>query len=422
MNEDFLSFVWKYRLYSKDLVTTSGETVTVLKPGEQHRNAGPDFFNARIRIGDTLWAGNIEIHVKASDWYRHMHQHDKAYNSVILHVVYEADAEIIINDMTTVPTVCLATQTEPGIIQRYRDMRLSPLTIPCGSNISEVPPPVLNIWLERMLVERLEQKSLVIEQALQVNRGDWDDAFYQLLARNFGFNINAGPFEMLARCMPRKLLLKHADQLQQVEALLFGQAGFLEDEFTDDYPKALQAEYRFLAKKYGLMPLDRHIWKQLRMRPANFPTLRISQFASIWVSGRVSFQVIREIDDMHRIMNLFQVRASHYWCNHFVFDKTTRFAFRHLGDTSVKNILINTIAPFLFYYGKTMGDEKASVQAYSILQGIPSEVNHLLTEWSRLGIEVENAWKGQALIGLYKNYCSEKKCLNCSLGTAILRK
>lgn len=421
MNEDFLSFIWKFRLYSRNLVTTSGEVVTVIKPGEQHRNAGPDFFNARIRIGETLWAGNVEIHVKASDWYRHMHQSDKAYNSVILHVVYEADAEIIIGDMTTVPTVCLSSQLDPGILKKYRDMKASKLTIPCSKTVAQVAEPLMNLWLERMIIERLEQKSVVIEQVLQVNRGHWEDAFYQLMARNFGFNVNAGPFEMLARCLPRHLLLKHADHPLQTEALLFGQAGFLEEEFADEYPRKLRQEYQFLARKYGLLPLDKHLWKLLRMRPANFPSLRISQFGALLTSGKISFSQIREMDTAEEIIRLFQVTTTPYWFTHFVFDKPARFASRHLGSDSIRNIIINTIAPFLFYYGKSIGDEIYESRAYTLLKEMPNENNHILTEWLRAGVPIENAWQGQALLGLYKSYCSQKKCLNCSLGTALLK-
>jgi len=422
MNEDFLSFIWKYRLYNSDLKTTAGVPVTVIKPGEQHSNSGPDFFNARIRIGETLWAGNVEIHVLASDWYRHRHQTDKAYNNVILHVVYEADSEIIIGDMTTVPTIALIDQANMSVLKNYRSLRTSRLNIPCGSQLQSVPELIFNSWSDRMLVERLEHKSIQIELALQVNRGDWEDAFYQLLARNFGFHVNAGPFEMLARCLPRNLLLRHADQLHQVEALVFGQSGLMDGIFKDEYPALLQKEYHFLSRKYGLMPLDKHIWKLLRMRPANFPTIRMSQFAKLISANDVSMQNLLLVPSTTPILEKFNVSASPYWNNHYLFDKPTRYKPANLGEASVNNILINTIAPFLFYYGRNKGTESACEQAFSLLRNLPSEKNHILDEWMKHGVHADSAYSGQALLGLHKDYCSQKKCLNCSLGITILNK
>jgi hypothetical protein len=421
MNEQFLSFVWKFRLYSANLTTTSGQPVRVIKPGEQNSNSGPDFFNARIYIGDTLWAGNVEIHVKASDWYRHRHQSDSAYNNVILHVVYEADMDIIAGDLTTIPTLDLSTHTDPQVLKNYRHMRASGMKIPCGKSLLQLKSITVQQWIDRMLVERLEHKSLHIEQVLQVNRNDWEDAFYQLLARNFGFHVNAGPFEMLARCLPRTLLLRHASQLHQAEALAFGQAGLLEGEYADEYPALLQKEYRFLSKKYGLLPLDPHLWKLLRMRPANFPAIRISQFVALITSGNFTFQHVIEQEDPENLIRTLAVQASPYWCNHYQFDKATRFGSRILGVTSAQNIIINTIAPTLFYYGKQRDDHRVCELAFSLLRNIPAESNHILALWKEYGITADSAYTGQALTGLYNNLCSQKKCLICSLGTEILR-
>lgn len=422
MNEDFLSFVWKYRLYNSDLQTTTGIAVTVINPGEQQFNSGPDFFNARIRIGDTLWAGNVEIHVLASDWYRHRHQSDKAYDNVILHVVYNADSDIITGDMTTIPTIALNEQADAEVFKKYINLKTSRLHIPCSNQLQTVPEILFNGWIDRMLVERMEYKSLQIELALQVNRGDWEDAFYQLLARNFGFHVNAGPFEMLARCLPRNLLLRHGDQLHQAEALVFGQSGLLEGKFTDDYPLQLQSEYQFLSRKNGLMPLDKHLWKLLRMRPANFPTLRLSQFARLVTSPGFSMQELLELDSPELIMNKFRVSASPYWNTHYLFDKATRFRGSNLVETSIMNILINTIAPFLFYFGKSRGEAAVCEKAFEILRNLPAEQNHVVDEWKRNGAKTGSAYTGQALTGLYKDYCSQKKCLNCSLGISILNK
>lgn len=422
MNEDFLSFVWKYRLYNSDLRTTTGIPVTVISPGEQQSDAGPDFFNARIQIGDTLWAGNVEIHVKASDWYRHHHQNDKSYNNVILHVVYEADSDIISADMTTVPTISFSDQAKDEVLKNYSGLRASRLQIPCSAQLNSIPELTLHASTDRMLVERLEYKSVQIELALHVNRGDWEDAFYQLLARNFGFHVNAGPFEMLARCLPKNLLLRHADQLHQVESLVFGQAGLLEGKFENEYPSLLQKEYNFLSKKYGLMPLDSHIWKLLRMRPANFPTIRLSQFAKLISTDTISMQKLLAGLTADDLMNIFRVSASPYWSNHYLFDKPTRFRPANLGDASIRNIIINTIAPVLFYYGRNRMEDQVCELAFDLLRKMPSEKNHILDEWNRHGIKTDSAYTGQALLGLFKNYCSQKKCLNCSLGVTILNR
>lgn len=422
MNEQFLSFIWKHRLFSGELTTSGGVPVQVMKPGEQNNHSGPDFFNALIRIGETLWAGNVEIHVKASDWYRHHHQTDKAYGNVILHVVYEADMDIITPDLTTIPTLELKSHTDAAVLKKYLGFKNSKMSIPCGNSLGELKPVTLAGWLDRMLVQRLEHKSVLIAQALSVNRNDWEDAFYQLLARNFGFNVNAGPFEMLARVLPRQLLMRHASQPHQIESLVFGQAGFLETEFKDEYPQLMQSEYRFLSRKYGLLPLDRHIWKMLRMRPANFPTIRLSQFANLMSSGSVSFSNLLEKPSLSEIRKILQVRASPYWNTHFIFDKPSGFAFRALGDASVHNIIVNTIAPFLFYFGRQRNDHEISDHAFALLRDTPPESNHILDEWKRLGVPSHNAFTGQSLIGLYNDLCSKKKCLICALGTEILRK
>ena len=422
MNEQFLSFIWKHRLFSGNLTTSAGVPVTVLKPGEQNNHSGPDFFNSLIRIGDTLWAGNVEIHVRASDWYRHHHHSDKAYGNVILHVVYEADMEIINPDLTTIPTLELKSNTDSSILKKYLGFRNSKMSIPCGNRISEVNPVNLTGWIDRMLVQRLEHKSLMIAHALTVNKNDWEDAFYQLLARNFGFGVNAQPFEMLARCLPRQLLMRHSTQLHQIEALVFGQAGFLENDWTDEYPRLLRAEYRFWSKKYGLLPLDRHIWKMLRMRPANFPTIRLSQFANLMTSGHFSWRQVLEHPELPEMENRLQVQASPYWHTHYHFDRPSPFAVRSMGNASVQNIIVNTVAPFLFYFGRLRQEDAVCEQAFTLLKTIPPETNHILSEWNRFGVAAADAYTGQSLIGLYHDLCSKKKCLICALGTEILRK
>jgi len=422
MNESFLSFVWKYRLYSPDLLTHSGESVKVISPGEQHSNAGPDFFNARIRIGETEWAGNVEIHTRASDWYRHSHHTDDAYSNVILHVVYELDTDIITGNMTVVPAIELKKFIDDGLLSRFNKLRNSAGHIPCGRSLAEAGKLIRINLTDRMLTERLEHKSLIIELALAASKNDLEEMFYLVLARNFGFNVNSGPFEMLARCIPRKLVIKYTGDRIQAEALLFGQAGLLQDQFDDDYPRLLQKEYRFISSKYQLIPMQKHLWKFLRMRPSNFPTIRMSQFAHLVTKNEFTLQRILETEELEQVKKMLNVSASHYWETHYVFDKISRFGNRDLGRSSVENILINTVIPVLFYFGRWRGEDQVVEKAFGWLKELASETNTIINLWRQFGVIPANAYESQALLGLYQNFCSRKKCLNCNLGITILRK
>lgn len=420
MNEHLISHLWKYRLYNKELFTTTGLPVTVIKPGEQQSHAGPDFFNARIRIGETLWAGNVEIHVKSSDWYRHGHQSDRSYDNVILHVVYESDTEIIQDNLLVVPTVSLSNQMDRSIFERITDLRNSTAEIPCGESLGQLESVVMKSWLDRMLVERLEHKSRLVDLALCANRNDWEDAFFQLLARNFGFKVNALPFEMLARVLPRKLLLRYRDRLEVVEALVFGQAGFLEEEMVEEYPTILRKEYAFLAKKLGLLPIEKHLWKFLRMRPSGFPTIRLSQFAMLIAQNGFSFSEVLDEKDPIRLIDRLKVQASTYWDTHYVFNKIAPFGVKSIGSDSADNIIINTVAPALFYYGRKNNDLHLVDRAIVLLQSIAYEKNKVLDSWSHVGMHASNAFDSQALLHLHANYCSTKRCLDCAIGRQLV--
>jgi hypothetical protein len=421
MNETFLSFIWKYRLYTTDLRTTSGELVTVLSPGEQNSNSGPDFFNARLRIGETVWAGNVEIHLRSSDWYRHSHQSDLAYASVILHVVYEADCDIMLQDQRTVATVALKGQMHEIIQSRYSDLVSSVDPIPCARSLPGVSPVIWKSWADRMLVERLEQKSELIRDALHHSKGDWEHAFYQVLAGGFGFRINSLPFAMLARVLPLRLLQKHHDDTMLCEALVFGQAGFLNDPPADVFQRELQEHYRFLSAKYQLLPLEKHIWKFLRMRPVNFPTIRLSQFNSLVTAHPALFNSFMSAGSVSDYFRLMDVKTSPYWNEHYVFGKKALFRVKHLGKESAVVLLVNSVAPFLFLYGKWTGEEQRCEQAFRLLQELPAEHNRILTEWNRAGVNFSNGFETQAALELYRNYCVRKNCLNCSIGTHLLK-
>jgi hypothetical protein len=281
MTEEFLHYIWQYRLYSPSLILRSGEKVEVLIPGIHNSDSGPDFFNARIRIGDTTWAGNIEIHIQSSDWKRHNHQHDMSYDNVILHVVWRHDTDIFRTDGSPIPTLELDGLYNEHAWKNYLGFMTSQKWIPCDTMIAGVDTFVRNAWLDRVLVERLERKALQVEHILSITNNDWAHTFYRLLARNMGFKLNNQAFEMLAQSLPYQFLAKHADDLFQVEAMVFGQAGLLSASFSDEYPQRLKREYGFLQKKFDLTPVDAHLWRFMRLHPGNFPTLRLAQFASI---------------------------------------------------------------------------------------------------------------------------------------------
>ena len=283
ITESFLQYIWRLRRFdAQNLITTNThETVDVLQTGELNKQSGPDFFNARIRIGDTIWAGNVEVHIKASDWLRHQHQHDKAYQNIILHVVYEADVPLLRTNGTALPVIELQNRISPVLYRNYQQLQYTEAWIPCAKLLKNIDSFVLTNWLDRVLVERLEQKTEPIGQTLQQNNYSWEETCYQAIARAFGTNINAQPFEMLARSLPLAVLGKHKDQLLQIEAMLFGQAGLLDKTFNDPYPQKLKQEYQFLQAKFGLKPLLPQSWKTGGLRPPNFPSIRIAQFAAL---------------------------------------------------------------------------------------------------------------------------------------------
>jgi len=422
MTEEFLYYLWKYKQYNSDqLETHTGEAIQLIKPGERNTDSGPDFFNARIKIGETLWAGNVEIHVKSSDWKKHNHQTDKAYDNVILHVVHENDECISHSNGEVIPTLELKDKFDQGIYQKYIQFKESNSWIPCSSQIKSIDSLIRNSWLSRLLIERLERKSEAIVLKLQINNHNWEETFYQHIARSFGFHINSDPFEQLARSLPNSILAKHKNSLFQIEALLFGQSGMLEDEFKDMYLQYLQSECNFLQKKYNLVPLDAHIWKYLRLRPSNFPTIRISQFASLIHKSIHLFSKILETETAEDLKKMFDVSVSEYWETHYVLDKESAHIPKRLGEDAINGIIINTVVPFLFVYGKYMNEEKFVSRALHLLEEINSEHNSIIQQWEQIGISSENAAQSQALLQLKNEYCSKKRCLDCSIGSKLLQ-
>jgi len=421
MTEEFLSYLWKYKLIDQPLVLTNGDVCEVIDSGIQNQHAGPDFLNARIRIGETLWAGNVEIHIRASDWYKHKHQFDEAYDNVILHVVHDEDKTIRIKNNAVLPAIELRDKYNQHIFVAYNDLMNNLRWIPCEHLIRDVNRFVVNNWLDRLMIERLENKSLAIGEKLEFNEGDWAETFYQVLTKSFGFKVNAIPFELLARSLPLKILAKHKHDPFQVEALLFGQAGLLKRNQGDKYYKSLKKEYNFLAGKYDLQPIDAHMWRFLRMRPSNFPTVRISQFAALIFKSSHLFSCILEASGVKELEKMFEIQASEYWNTHYTFGKKSAKRIKKLGRSGRLLLLINTVIPFLFIYGKVKGEQSLIDLSLKLLDQIPGESNSITRKWEKLGMGTRTSFATQALIELKASYCDQKKCLHCSIGHELLK-
>lgn len=420
MTEDLLHFIWKFQLFNVlELNTTSGDNITVIHPGFHNTNAGPDFFNAKIKIGETLWAGNVEIHVKSSDFIKHQHQTNKSYQNLILHVVYENDS----NDIKfNFPVLEIRNYFPNKLVEIYNQFLQSNMWIPCENNLKNVSQLNITSWLQRLAVERIERKAKETEQLLLQFNNDWEYVFFIQLSKAFGFKVNATAFELWAKSLPYQLLLKHRNNSLQVEALIFGQAGFLEDDILNDvYFNKLKTEYSFLRNKYSLKPIDKHIWKFLRLRPRNFPTIRLAQLAEIIKKQHCLFSAFIEAENIQSLIKLLNVQVTDYWQNHFEFGKESICLKKSLGVKSAQSITINAIVPVLFAYSNYSGKEALKEKAIEFLENIESEKNSIINNWINLGIKPQSALESQALLELKNEYCSQKKCLNCSIGNAILK-
>jgi hypothetical protein len=421
MTEEFLQYIWKFRLYKPGICLFSGEAVEIIHPGEQNFDAGPDFFNTRIRIGDTIWAGNTEIHIRASDWLRHNHQEDKNYNNVILHVVLENDISVTKANGQTIPVIELKENFDLRMYDRYRGFMQNKQWVACAGLISNVPRFETDAWLESLLVERLERKEGIISGLLRQNLNDWNETFYHALARGFGFKLNTEAFEMLAKSLPFKYLAKHIDNLLQLEALLFGQAGLLGEELTDPYAQSLWHEYSFLKRKFGLKPIDGHLWRFMRLRPANFPTVRIAQFAMLIRKSTGLMSLMLEAESTDQILSLLDVDCSAYWQTHYQFGKSSACRNKMLGHNAAISLIINTVIPFMFAFARYNDNQYAKDDAFALLHKLGSEVNAITKKWAALGMPNETAAQSQALLELKNNYCDLKKCLNCRIGNTLIR-
>lgn len=419
MQERLLHTVWQYSLYTPSLKTIDGETITVIHPGRYNTNAGPDFLEAKIKVGDTTLAGHVEMHVRSSDWDKHGHEHDKAYKNVVLHVVYEHDTD---TGPANTPVLCIAPFIAKEVISKYEYLAYTKDSLPCAAHLSHVKDITKYSWLTRLLAERWEEKLGTWEELLDESAGDWSSLLYWRLAANFGFKVNADAFLALAKSLPVNILAKHRENLLQVEALLYGQAGMLEDDMDGVYPNALKTEYNYLRKKYKLQPIPVHSWKYMRLRPANFPTIRIAQFAALIHRSVHLFSVIIEKSTVNEMMPLFDVKAGHYWETHYSFGEATeKDTKKNLGKSSIQNIIINTVAPIKFLYASRQSTEREQEQALKLLDELPAESNHIIDVLAAHNWPPANASQSQAQIQLYNNYCTKKRCLDCAIGLSVVK-
>lgn len=418
MKEDFIYYLWENRLLSLNLKTTDNEELTILSVGTRNHDSGADYNNARIKIGGTLWAGQVEIHVRASDWFKHRHQLDDNYNNVILHVVYENDT-----DMLNLPTLEIKDKFDVSLFHNYNNFVNSKNWIPCGELIGGIQRLTVLSWLDRMLVERLEHECKDLDLRLMANNNDWEQTFYQRLMRYFGLKVNNDSFEYLSRILPLNLLLKHRDNEIYVESMMFGSAGFLHKDFEEEYPTLLKREFNMLRRKFCLNIMPNSNWKFLRLRPSNFPTIRIAQLAKIIAKNGSMFSKIRDSDNLEDIRGLFDVELDSYWDNHFQFDKISNVEIKKtLGKTAVDSITINAVAPMLFYYGYYHSSESYKEKAMNYLEQTSPENNVVIREFCNSGVKLENAFQTQAALYMYKHYCRRRRCLECRIYCLLSRR
>lgn len=424
--EKLLHYVWQHRIYPLGtLHTEDGAEVDIIDPGLHNSNAGPDFFNAKVKIGGQLWVGNVEIHERASDWFRHQHQQDAAYNNVVLHVVSVADEQALTLDGKSLPQLILTVP--PEILRNYEELLHEDTFPPCYRIIPHLPDIKKHAWLAALTAERLEDKTNRLRGYLQRTRNDWERTFFIALARNFGFSVNSEAFEEWAFLIEPSAVGKHRDNAFQVEAFFFGQAGLLDDvavaqERRDDYFCRLQKEYAFLKHKFSLTPMDFHHWKFLRLRPQNFPHVRLSQLVDLYFRQGVNFSRILETRNLNSLRSLLRAEATDYWRRHYTFGTDSVENPKQLQNASLDLIIINTVAPLLFTYGKERLDESLCERAFNLLEETRAEHNFITRSWTAAGLPVRNAADSQALIQLKREYCEKRDCIRCRFGTEYLRK
>lgn len=424
MKEEFLHYLWKYSLYEPSSLTDAeGNPITVISTGEYNRDSGPDFFNARMVIAGTEWAGNVEIHIKASHFNSHGHNLDHAFDNVILHVVAEKDTEVC--NAKNEELLTSAIRFDPLLYSKYCDLVNNPCSIACRDEIGNADRFLLRSWLHSLLIERLQMKSEAVMKIWEATGNDWDETYYRVLSRYFGFRVNTGPFEMLASALPFKIIRKHADNRLQIEALLFGSAGMLEEglfksAMSDKYYLDLIREYKVLSSKYSLSPIHGWLWKFCRLRPVNFPTVRLSQLAALLSAAGGLFSRTLAAGDAGQLKELFGVSASSYWDDHYVFGKKSKPSGKHTGNQASDIMLINAVIPMIYVYGSTHDDRAFCDRALDLLENIDPEMNSVIRDWDSAGVTAESAFYTQALLHLTEYYCRKRRCLDCRIGCSLI--
>lgn len=422
--EHLLHYLWKHKIFPlQELRTTDGQQVEVIDPGLPNTDAGPDFFNAKLKLDGILWVGNVELHDRSSLWLKHGHQSDAAYDNVILHVVGEADCPVFRRDGQPIPQLVLTCPAD--VARRYDELRRSEIHPPCYSILSSLPKLTVHSWLSALQVERFERKARDIRSRLDAYGNHWEDVFFVTLARNYGFGLNSDAFEAWARLVPFRAVDKHRDNLFQVEAFFLGMAGLLDEERPDygDYYLRLQKEYRYLRQKFSLpAPLDPSRWRLLRQRPGGFPYVRLAQLADLYHRGQTLFSRVMEARTADELRQLLSVGTSSYWEEHFTFGKTSIRQSKQMGRGALDLVIINTVVPFLYAYGQHRQEESLCERATALLETLKAENNYITRMWSGAGLPVSTAADSQALIQLQKEYCDRKDCLRCRFGYEYLKR
>ena len=419
--EQLLHYVWKHKIFPlKELKTTTGQQVEVIDTGLANTDAGPDFFNAKLKLDGVLWIGNIEIHERSSDWFKHGHHADTGYNSVILHIASEIDTEISRSNGERIPQIQLICPE--AVRTNYKELLETDSYPPCYRIIPSLPPFTAHSWMTALQMERFEQKATLLNERLKRCQGNWEDAFFITLARNFGFGLNGDAFETWAHQLPFRAVDKHRNDLFQIEAIFFGQAGILEDSDGDGYYLRLKKEYTYLQHKFGLIPMDASLWRFLRLRPANFPHIRIAQLACLYHRAYGLLSRIMETETLQGVRDILKGGTSEYWLTHYTFGGSSPSRQKSLSNTSLDLLIINTVVTFLYAYGLHKGNRVLCARAGSFLEELKAENNYITRMWEQYGMKASNAADSQALIQLKKEYCDKKKCLYCRIGYEYLKR
>ena len=421
MTEAFLHYLWEHRLFDvRKLSADDGSSVEILKPGILNTGSGPDFFNAQLRINGISWAGNVEIHIRTSDWHRHDHHRDPVYDSVVLHVVYENDGTTLRMNGSPIPTIELKNKFPDHLWENYLSLLGKHGWVSCDHYLKDQDEMTVQRQLSDMMHERLMQRSKQILIGLKGLTNDWEECFYQLLAKNFGFHVNALPMEMLARTLPLKIILRERSSLLNVEALLFGQSGLLPDKNDSAYINELNDRYSLFKDKYYLKNILATSWKFMRLRPVNFPTVRLAQFSDLLFRSQSLLSKTLSANSLPELCELLECTPSPYWTDRYTFREPAEPLVKKIGVNSVHNLLINTVLPIFVAWSEYGGEKIYKIRAMELLQQIPPEENAIMNGWIRAGIHPRSAFESQALLQLKFNYCSEKKCLSCSIGNKLI--